>query len=108
MKSKLTIGATLLLLTAACTPRPDSIAPVSMTGAFSTMSCNQAVTELNSERRILADLEASQNRAATADAIGVFFVLVPVSKVTGGDRAGQIGASKGKVIALEQRVSSCG
>lgn len=108
MKKTLALGAICILLTAGCTPRPGSIAPVSMTGAFDNMSCNQAITELNSERRILADLEQQQNAAATADAIGVFFVLVPVSKVTGNDRAGLIGASKGKVLALEQRISSCG
>ncbi len=98
----------LIALSAACTPRPDSIAPVPMTGAFSSMGCSQAAATLATERQTLAALEAEQNRAATADAVGVFFVLVPVSKLTGGDKAGEVGTSKGKVLALEDRLGACG
>jgi len=97
-----------MAFTAACTPRPESIAPVSMTGAYANFSCAQANSELAKERQNLATVSDQQNKAATADAIGVFFVLLPVSKITGGDKAGEVGTSKGKVLALEQRVSSCG
>jgi hypothetical protein len=100
-------AGTLLVFAMACTPRPDSIAPVSMTGAFDHLSCSAAQNQLNSERVKLAGLEQQQNNAATADAIGVFLVLVPISKLTGGDVAGEIGTSKGTVISLEQRVSRC-
>jgi hypothetical protein len=100
-----TVG--LVLASAACTPRPDSIAPVSMTGAFDRMPCQSAKQQLQTERVRLTALEKKQNEAATGDAIGVFLILVPVSKLTGGDVAGEIGASKGKVIALEQRLASC-
>jgi hypothetical protein len=80
--------AAFALLAMACTPRADSIPPVSMTGAFDSMSCNQATSALNDERATLVRLEQRQNSAATADAVGVFLVLVPISKVTGGDLAG--------------------
>lgn len=92
----------------ACTPRAAAVAPVSMTGAFDHLSCSQANNQLATERVNLAALEKKQNGAATGDAIGVFLVLVPVSKLTGGDVAGELGASKGKVLALEQRVARCG
>lgn len=101
------MASALLVFTAACSERPDAIAPVSMTGAFDSMSCSTAKTYLASERVKLASLEKQQNSAATGDAIGVFLVLVPVSKLTGGDVAGELGASKGKVIALEQRMARC-
>ena len=96
-----------LVATVACTPRPDSIAPVSMTGAFDDVSCRDANTQLTAERQKLIELEKQQNSAATADAVGVFLVLIPVSKLTGGDKAGEVGTSKGKVLALEQRLSTC-
>ena len=108
MNIKVLMASCLLVLTAACSPRPDAIAPVSMTGAFDKMSCSQAKNYLASERVKLAALEKQQNSAATGDAIGVFLVLVPVSKLTGGDVAGQVGTSKGTVIALEQRIARCG
>jgi hypothetical protein len=78
-----------------------------MTGAFDHLSCSKAKEQLGSERVKLAALEKRQNSAATADAVGVFLVLVPVSKLTGGDVAGEVGASKGAVLALEQRVARC-
>lgn len=105
--NKKIIATSLLLLATACTPRADSIAPVSMTGAYDSMSCSSAKDHLASERATLAALEKKQNSAATGDAIGVFLVLVPVSKLTGGDVAGEVGTSKGKVLALEQRVARC-
>lgn len=108
MNIKVALCVASIAFFAACTPRADSIPPVSMTGAFDGMSCRQATTELNAERSKLASLVQQQNSAATADAVGVFLVLVPVSKLTGGDRAGELGASKGKVLALEQRVANCG
>jgi hypothetical protein len=79
-----------------------------MTGAFDQMSCSQAKTNLSSERIKLTDLEKRQNAAATGDAIGVFLILIPVSKLTGGDLAGEVATSKGTVLALEQRVARCG
>lgn len=108
MKTGIIAVASALLLTVACTPRPDSIAPVSMTGAFDQLSCSQARANLEAERAKLADLEQRQNAAATGDAIGVFLVLIPVSKLTGGDVAGEVATSKGAVLALEQRVARCG
>lgn len=38
-------------------------------------------------------------QAATSDAVGVFFVGVPVGSLTGADKDGQIAVSKGKVQA---------
>lgn len=107
MYLKIFAASACILSVMACTPRADSIPPVSMTGAFDSMSCNQAIMALNEERATLANLEQRQNSAATADAVGVFLVLVPVSKLTGGDLAGEVGTSKGKVLALEQRVARC-
>ncbi|MDE2634116.1 MAG: hypothetical protein OSA82_13490 [Paracoccaceae bacterium] len=108
MKLSTVLAGSILVLASACTPRPGSIAPIAMTGAFDHLSCSKARNELNSERVKLAALEQKQNGAATADAIGVFLVLVPVSKLTGGDNAGEIGTSKGAVLALEQRIARCG
>ena len=105
--SMFTAAALLLVSTMACTPRPDAIAPVAMTGAFDHLPCSDARSRLDTERVKLTALEKRQNNAATGDAIGVFLILVPVSKLTGGDVAGEVGTSKGTVLALEQRVARC-
>ncbi len=97
----------LLAFTAACAQSPGSIAPVSMGSAFSSVPCNVAAADLQNERAALAALERTQNGAVAGDAIGVFLLGIPVSSLTGGDKAGEIGTSKGKVLALETRMKSC-
>ena len=59
------------------------------------------------ERQTLAALESRQRSAVTGDAVGVFLLGVPVSSLSGNDVSGSIGASKGKVIALENRLLTC-
>jgi len=103
---KLCIVAALTMLSA-CAKSPDAIPPVNMTGAYDKMSCRAAASALSAERQNLAALDTSQRKAVTGDAIGVFLVGVPVSSLTGNDKAGDIGTSKGKIIALEQRLVSC-
>ncbi|WP_299965637.1 hypothetical protein [uncultured Roseobacter sp.] len=95
------------LLCAACAKGPDSIAPVSMGNAFAATSCTDARNQLAEEQEILAALEQKQRNAQTGDAIGVFLILVPVSSITGNDVEGELATSKGKVIALENRLRNC-
>lgn len=102
------LALALLPVIAACAPRPDAIAPVSMGNAFAAHDCRAAAADLTAERQRLAGLEQAQRNAATGDAIGVFLIGVPTSSLTGGNKAGEIGSSKGKIIALEARVASCG
>lgn len=95
------------LAVSACAKRPDAIAPVSMGNAFSSVSCNQAQTMLNTERASLVTFSAAQNTAANNDALGVFLIGVPMGSVSGGDNEGNIAASKGKILALENRLVTC-
>lgn len=105
--TRILFAASLPLLAAACAKGPDAIAPVPMGNAYVAMECQNAVNELNAERANLQGLENQQRSARTGDAIGVFLIGVPTSSLTGGDKAGELGASKGKVLALEARVATC-
>ncbi len=98
----------LLVFVAACAKGPDSIPPVAMYNAFVAVPCADARAQLMQERQTLAALEGKQRSAVAGDAVGVFLIGVPVSSLTGNDVSGQIGASKGKVLALESRMMSCG
>lgn len=102
------LGLAAVLTLAACAQSPDAIAPVSMSGAFDGMSCQAARSALIAERQTLASLDSAQRSAVAGDAVGVLLIGVPVSSLTGGDKAGLIAASKGKVLALETRVAECG
>lgn len=102
------IAIATVALMAACAKSPGSIEPVSMGNAFAAVPCTEAAARLAHERQNLAALEQAQKGAAAGDAIGVFLIGIPVSSLGGGDKAGEIAASKGKVLALESRLLTCG
>lgn len=102
-----TLPILLLPMFAACAKGPDAIAPVALGPAFQATPCRDAQTLLTQERAQLAALSARQRDAQMGDAFGVFLIGVPVSSLGGGDREGDIATSKGKVLALESRLTSC-
>ena len=108
MKKLIALIAAPVFALGACAKLPDSIAPVSMAGAYDNVSCSNAQNLLTQEQSTLAVLSEQQKAAATGDAIGVFLVLIPVSTMTGSNKEGEIAASKGKVAALQARLMSCG
>lgn len=97
----------LPLAIAACAQAPSAIPPVSMGGAYDDISCAQARQLLAQEQQTLASLSASQQSAVAGDAVGVFLIGVPMSSLTGGDKAGEIGLSKGKIAAFEAKLAGC-
>lgn len=104
---KIILVSALAFTVSACAKGPDSIAPVSMNGAYDGISCSAANKMLTEERARYNALASKQKGAVAGDAIGVFLIGVPVSSLTGGDAEGQIAESKGKIIALETRLLSC-
>ncbi|ARC87192.1 hypothetical protein [Rhodovulum sp. MB263] len=56
----------------------------------------------------IQELSRRQSGAATADAVGVFLILVLMSTVAGGDKSGKLAAAKGRKLALEARLEGCG
>lgn len=104
---KLVLSCALLAALSACAQAPGAIQPTSMGNAFAEMSCQDAATMLNAENANLVALTEQQNNARAGDAIGVFLVLIPVGSLTGGDVAGDIAATKGKIQALEARLATC-
>ena len=53
-------------------------------------------------------LSKQQISAANGDAFGVFLVGVPIGSVAGGDKEGEMAASKGKVSAMQSAGMSKG
>lgn len=99
---RLMIVLSALALLNACAKRPDAIIPVSIpVASYANMSCQNLALELVDEQEKLGALSKTQNKAATTDAVGVFFVGIPAGSLTGGDKEGQIAVSKGKVQAIE-------
>lgn len=104
---KTILAITAAAALAACAQSPSAIAPVSMGNAFASVSCSNAQAGLTAERANLASLSTAQKSAVAGDAVGVFLIGVPLSSLSGGDKAGEIATSKGKIVALENRLMNC-
>lgn len=96
------------LLLAACAKAPGSVAPIPMpNGMFAQMSCEQTRAEHVAGTAALNTLERQQRNAATGDAISVFMLGLPASSLFGGDKSGDLGVAKGKMLALDARLATC-
>lgn len=92
----------LSLLTAACSPRANSVRAVGSTSnAYDSLSCSQIRSAVGFARDAVASLSAQQNSAANADAIGVLFTLVPVGNVAGLGVEADLAEAKGRLAALK-------
>jgi len=100
-------AAATLALVAACAKSPESIMPISMAGAFDGTTCAAARALLATEAQSLATLNERQRGAVAGDAIGVLLIGVPMGSLTGNNVEGQIAATRGKVIALQARLTAC-
>jgi hypothetical protein len=93
---------------AACAPGPNAIAPAAMpAGLYDATGCAAARAERGATAARLAGLEAQQRDTATTDALAVLFIGLPVSGLTGRDVSGQIATERGRLIALDARLSRC-
>ena len=98
----LLIAAIAIVPLAGCAKRASEVAPAFIQpGSFAAFGCVELNAMAAAERRTLATLEADQNSAATGDTIGVLFVGVPISSVTGQDVEANLAISKGKMLEIE-------
>ena len=99
------IGACALLT--ACAGRANSVAPVAVSSTeYAGWTCEDTRGELDAARQRENALARRQNNAATADAAGVFLVLLPLGSVFGGDVSGELAQAKGEVNALKRAVTA--
>ena len=108
MKNTAIAAIAAVLAISACAKNPDAIPPVAVSSsAFDGVSCARAKSERNQLGNELMALESTQRNAVVGDAVGVFLIGVPMSSLTGGDKAGEIGSAKGQILALDNRLMAC-
>jgi hypothetical protein len=89
-----------------CASRADSVAPISIPSSnYKGLSCADTKTAHTQAVAQRGALTESQNNAVTGDAIGVFFVLLPLGTVFGSDNEGALAQAKGEALALQGAVS---
>jgi hypothetical protein len=105
----LLIGATAAI--AGCAKSPESIAPAYVSAVnFQSWSCSQLAEEARRLNQALAEASTQQRNARTNDTIGVIFIGVPVSSLSGDNIAPQIANLKGQIVAVQQagNLRNCG
>lgn len=91
----------MVLALPGCATRPDSIAPAYVSHErYSDVDCPALATKLSEAQSQLAKASSEQNSKANMDAVGVFLLGIPFSKLSG-DHEGDIARLKGEVAALE-------
>ena len=68
---------------------------------YDHLTCDQIMREFVSVGDKLQEAKDEQRSAQTTDAITVFFILIPVSSLTG-DAASDVAQYKGEKLALER------
>jgi hypothetical protein len=108
MKTTILIAtACALALVSGCATRASGVAPIAISSAeYAHLNCAQGREQLAAARTRENALTRQQNNAATADAAGVFFLLIPVGSVFGSDVAGELAQAKGEVNALTRHVDA--
>jgi hypothetical protein len=85
---------------ASCANRPESIRATYVPyEKYAGLNCIQLATRLADENGRLAEVSRKQDGAANADAVGVFLVGIPVSKLSG-DHEADVSKAKGEVDAI--------
>ncbi|MEI4262349.1 hypothetical protein [Roseovarius sp. D0-M9] len=103
MKIRIAIAAATLVTVAACAPRPDQIAAVEVgSNEYRGYSCAQLSDAELRYTQALTNLSASQNRAASGDAWGVFLLGLPISSMSGADNETKIAVTKGHIQSIER------
>jgi hypothetical protein len=101
MMKKTAILILAALVLSACANRPESIrASYVSHEKFAHLDCMTLTNKMGDTRSELDKISRMQNDKANGDAVGVFLLGVPFSKLSG-DHEGDVARLKGEVEALQ-------
>ena len=87
----------------ACAASPESIAPAYVSDmTYQAWTCEQMAQEQPRLSSALAAAYTQQSNARSNDTIGVIFLGLPVSTLSGGNMAGEVGRLKGELQAIQR------
>ena len=105
---KFVAGSAIVALTftlASCAERPENIAAIPVfpldNAKYKKLSCKKLAREETKIRKDLDALSERQRKTAKNDSWGVLLVGLPVSSMSGSDKASLIGVAKGKLDAID-------
>jgi hypothetical protein len=103
MKAAIVACAVTAVTVAGCAKRPESISPSYISDIpYQQYSCTQIGQEIMRVENALSAASAQQNQARTNDTVGVIFLGLPVSSLSGDNVAAEIARLKGEKDALSR------
>lgn len=108
-KKAITLGLVLLLV--ACAKAPESIAPAYVSQvSYQSWTCTQLQEEGSRLSNALVEASTQQRNARTNDTLGIIFIGLPVSSLSGDNIAPQVANLKGQIIAVQTagNLKNCG
>jgi len=103
MKNNLIPAMVVALGSSACATKPENITPQFVsTVQYTQLDCGQLGVELARHEEALAVASGEQNKARSNDTLGVIFLGLPVSSLSGSNKASYIAQLKGQIEAMNQ------
>lgn len=94
------------LFASGCAKKPESIAPAYVSPmTYKDYTCDQLAEENGRVEQALAQASAQQRQARSDDTLGVIFLGLPVSSLSGGNVADQVARLKGEHQTLQQAMN---
>ncbi len=88
---------------AACATAPENITPQYVSSVqYQELTCKQLGMELSRHEEALTVASSQQKKARTNDTLGVLFLGLPVSSLSGSNKASYIAQLKGQIEAMNQ------
>lgn len=104
MRYSIAIVAVAVLL-AGCAKAPSAIAPSYVSAVpYESYSCRQLGEERSRLQAAYTVAAKQQEDARTGDVVGVIFLGLPTSTLSGGNIAPQIANLKGQMVAVDQTI----
>lgn len=101
MFKRIVLASAMLVFVSACASRPESISASYVSHEkYADNDCVALNTQMASARTELAKVSEMQNSKANGDAVGVFLLGIPFSKLSG-DHEADVARWKGEVGAIE-------
>ena len=103
MNKYLLLAALSCVSLSACATKPENITPQFVsTVQYKDLTCSQLGTELSRHEDALAVASGEQKKARSNDTLGVIFLGLPVSSLSGSNKASYIAQLKGQIEAMNQ------
>ncbi len=106
---KYTLAMAVIILMAGCATKPENISPAYVSElTYASLTCEQLRQEQDRLVNALSLAADAQRKARSGDTVGVIFLGLPVSSLSGSNVATEIARLKGELEAIRRAARTAG